>query len=47
MVKVLDPSKSHGHDVLNIHMLKLFGESIYQALILLRNWSISDWIEKS
>ena len=30
----VDPNKSHGYDMLSIHMLKLCGESIYKPLTL-------------
>lgn len=35
IVKNFDPSKSHGHKMLNICILKLCGESIFKSLILL------------
>ena len=35
IIKNLDPKKSHGHDMLSIRMLKLFGESIYKPLNLI------------
>ena len=35
IIKNLDPSKSHGHDMFSIRMLKLCGESIYKPLNLI------------
>ena len=35
IIKNLDPTKSHGHDMLSIPMLKLYGESIYKPLNLI------------
>ena len=35
IIKNLDPNKSHGHDMLCIRMLKLYGESIYKLLNLI------------
>ena len=35
IIKVFDPNKSHSHDILNICMLKLCGESIHKTLKLI------------
>ena len=35
IIKNLDPTKSHGHDMLSVRMLKLCGESIYKPLNLI------------
>ena len=29
---LIDPNKAHGHDKININMLKIFGSSIYKPL---------------
>ena len=33
--KGLDPSKAHGHDMMSIRMLKIYGDSIYKPLALI------------
>ena len=34
IIKCLDPNKAHGHDMMSIRMLKIFGDSIYKPLHL-------------
>ena len=35
IIQKLDPNKSHGHDMISIHMLKICGNSIYKPLQLI------------
>ena len=37
IIKALDPNKAHGHDMISITMLKLYGGSIYKPLQLVFN----------
>ena len=32
IIRNLDPNKAHGHDNISIHMLKIYGSSIYKPL---------------
>ena len=35
MIQKLDLNKAHGHDMISIHMFKIFGNSIYKPLQLI------------
>ena len=40
IIKNLDPDKAHGHDMISIRMLKIFGESFLNPLELIFNLCI-------
>ena len=39
VIQNLDPNKAHGHDNVSIHMLKVYGPSIYKPLEIIFNQS--------
>ena len=40
IIQNLDPNKAHGHDNINIRMLKICGSSIYKPLVIIFNQCI-------